>query len=80
MCGNTKGEILRALLGNLRNHDFKVFAKFEIDDEQGAVLQEALEDYKGMCEAKEFFYVPFPGDVFNSKTQPRRGQNGEIIC
>ncbi len=79
MCGNTKGEILRAILGNLKQHDFTVHSKFKITDEEGAVLLEALEDYKEMCANKEFYYVPFPAQVFNDDTQPRRGHNGEVI-
>lgn len=79
MCGMTKGEILRAILVNLRQHDFDVHSKFEITDEEGAVLLEALDDYRHMCEAQEFYYVPFPAEVFNSETPVKRGQNGEII-
>lgn len=79
MCGNTKAEILRAILGNLKQHDFAVNGKFAITDEEGAVLLEALEDYKGMCKEGEFFYVPFPAQVFNSDVVPKGGKNGEII-
>ena len=79
MCGMTKGEILRAILVNLRQHDFEVHSKFGITDEEGAVLLEALDDYRYMCEAQEFYYVPFPAEVFNSETSVKRGQNGEII-
>ncbi len=80
MCGMTKGEILRAILVNLRQHDFEVHSKFELTDEEGAVLLEALKDYQYMCREKEFYYVPFPADVFSSETALKRGQNGEIIC
>lgn len=79
MCGNTKAEILRAILGNLKQHDFAVNGKFAITDEEGAVLLEALEDYKEMCKKGEFFYVPFPAQVFNSDVVPKGGRNGEII-
>ena len=79
MCGNTKAEILRAILGNLKQHDFTVHSKFKITDEEGAVLLEALEDYKEMCANHEFYYVPFPAQVFNSDTVPKGGRNGEII-
>lgn len=79
MCGNTKAEILRAILGNLKQHDFAVNGKFAITDEEGAVLLEALEDYKEMCANKEFYYVPFPAQVFNSDVVPKGGRNGEII-
>lgn len=68
MCGNTKGEILRAILGNLKQHDFTVNGKFAITDEEGAVLLEALQDYKAMCEAKEFYHVPFPAATFSDGT------------
>lgn len=57
MCGMTKGEILRAILVNLRQHDFEVHSKFGITDEEGAVLLEALDDYRHMCEAQEFFIM-----------------------
>ena len=80
MCGNTKAEILRAILGNLKKHDFNVNGKFAITDEEGAVLLAALKDYKYMCESKEFYYVPFPDEVFNEQTVVRMGQNGKIIC
>lgn len=80
MCGNTKAEILRAILGNLKQHDFNVNGKFAITDEEGAVLLAALKDYKYMCESKEFYYVPFPDEVFNDQTVVRMGQNGKIIC
>lgn len=80
MCGNTKAEILRAIMGNLKNHDFTVFSKFEIDEEQGLVLLEALQDYKGMCQEGDFFHVPFPAQVFNSEAQVRRGKDGKIMC
>lgn len=65
MCGNSRQDVLRAILVNLRQHDFTVWPKFSITDEEGAVLLAALEDYKKMCEAKEFYYVPFPADVFS---------------
>lgn len=80
MCGMTKGEILRAIVVNLRQHDFDVHSKFSLTDEEGAVLLEALEDYQSICRNKEFYYVPFPADVFSSETALKRGQNGEIIC
>ena len=79
MCGNTKAEILRAIMGNLKQHDFTVHSKFKITDEEGAVLLAALEDYKEMCANHEFYYVPFPADVFNDQTVVRMGQNGKII-
>ena len=68
MCGNTEAETLRAVLGNLKNHDFTVFPKFTVEDYEGKVLLKALEDYKAMCEAHEFYHVPFPDAVFNSNT------------
>lgn len=79
MCGNTKAEILRAILGNLRQHDFEVNGNFAINDEEGMVLLSALEDYKHMCDAGDFFYVPFPDQVFNSDAVVRRGNDGKVI-
>lgn len=79
MCGNTKAEILRAILGNLKQHDFSVNGKFKITDEEGAVLLAALEDYRGMCAERAFHYVPFPAEVFNDQTVVRMGDYGEII-
>lgn len=61
----TKAEYLRAILGNLKQHDFTVFPKFSINEVEGKVLLEALKDYKAMCEAKDFYHVPFPAEVFN---------------
>lgn len=78
MCGLTRAETLRAILGNLKQHDFDVNGKFQITEEEGAVLQLALEDYKGMCEAGDFFYVGYPEQVFNSDVVVKRGNDGKI--
>lgn len=72
MNGCTKAEILRAVLGNLKQHDFTVNGKFAITEEEGAVLLEALKDYKYMCETEEFYYVPFPAAVFVDNTVFKR--------
>ena len=78
MCGLTRAETLRAILGNLKQHDFDVNGKFQITEEEGAVLLMALKDYKYMCESEEFYYVPFPDAVFNDNTVVRRGNDGKI--
>ena len=79
MCGNTRAEILRAIMGNLKQHDFDVNGKFAITDEEGAVLLMALEDYKQICDEGEFYSI-LPKEVFNDNTVVRRGSDGKIIC
>ena len=71
MCNMTNAETLRAILGNLKQHDFSVNPTFKIEAWEGAVLLEALKDYQEMCKNKEFYYVPFPAEVFNDERVTR---------